>query len=92
MIPGLGRPLEKEMAIHSSILAWKSTWREENGGIQSMTSQRLGHDWATDTCSSFDFTVNFLDEHNYGSILQTREAVLTEGQWITQISKLEPES
>ena len=92
MIPGLGRPLEKELAIHSSILAWKSTWREENGGIQSMTSQRLGHDWATDTCSSFDFTVSFLDEHNYGSILQIREAVLTEGQWITQISKLEPES
>ena len=40
LIPGLGRPLEKEMATHSSILAWKSTWREETGGIQSVTSQR----------------------------------------------------
>ena len=69
MIPGLGRPLEKEMAIHSSILAWKSTWKEETGGIQSMTSQRLGYDWPTDTCTSFKFTVSFLDEHNYGSHL-----------------------
>ena len=32
-------PLEKEMAIHSSILAWKITWTEEPGGLQSMGSQ-----------------------------------------------------
>jgi len=36
-------PLEKEMAIHSSILAWRIPWREEPGGLQSMGSQR-GHD------------------------------------------------
>ena len=36
-------PLEKEMATHSSILAWKITWMEEPGGLQSMGSQRVGH-------------------------------------------------
>ena len=37
-------PLEKEMAIHSSVLAWKIPWTEESGGLQSMGSQRVGHD------------------------------------------------
>ena len=36
-------PLEKEMAIHSSTLAWRIPWTEEPGGIQSMGSQRVGH-------------------------------------------------
>ena len=37
-------PLEKEMATHSSILAWKIPWVEEPGGLQSMGSQRVEHD------------------------------------------------
>ena len=36
-------PLEKGMATHSSILAWKIPWPEEPGGLQSMGSQRVGH-------------------------------------------------
>ena len=42
----LGRedPLEMEMAIHSSILAWKIPWMEEPDRLQSMGSQRVGHD------------------------------------------------
>ena len=42
----LGRedPLEMEMATHSSILAWRIPWTEEHGGLQSMGSQRVGHD------------------------------------------------
>ena len=42
----LGRedPLEKEMAIHSSTLAWKIPWTEEPDRLQSMESQRVGHD------------------------------------------------
>ena len=36
-------PLEKEMATHSSILAWRIPWIEEPGGLQSMGSQRVGH-------------------------------------------------
>ena len=37
-------PLEKEMATHSSILAWRIPWMEEPGGLQSMGLQRVGHD------------------------------------------------
>ena len=37
-------PLEKEMAAHSSILAWNIPWTEEPGNLQSMGSQRIGHD------------------------------------------------
>ena len=37
-------PLEKGMATHSSILAWRIPWTEEPGGLQSMESQRVGHD------------------------------------------------
>ena len=37
-------PLEKEMATHSSILVWKIPWTEELRGLQSMESQRAGHD------------------------------------------------
>ena len=40
-------PLEKEMATHSSTLAWKIPWTEEPGRLQSMELQRVGHDWAT---------------------------------------------
>ena len=37
-------PLEKEMASHSSTLAWRIPWREEPGGLQAMGLQRVGHD------------------------------------------------
>ena len=37
-------PLEKRMAAHSSTLAWRIPWTEEPGGLQSMGSQRVGHD------------------------------------------------
>ena len=40
-------PLEKEMATHSTILAWRIPWTEEPGGLQSTGSQRVGHDWVT---------------------------------------------
>ena len=40
-------PLEKEMAAHSSTLAWRIPWREEPGRLQSMGWQRVGHDWET---------------------------------------------
>ena len=48
-IRSLGRedPLEKEMATHSSVCAWKIPWTEEPGRPQSMGSQRVGHDLAT---------------------------------------------
>ena len=37
-------PLEKEIATHSSTLAWRNPWMEEPGGLQSMGPQRVGHD------------------------------------------------
>ena len=45
-VRSLGRedPLEKEMALHSSTIAWKIPWTEEPGRLQSMGSQRVGHD------------------------------------------------
>jgi len=47
--------LEKAMAPHSSTLAWKIPWAEDPGGLQSMGSLRVGHDWAT-SLSLFTFT------------------------------------
>ena len=47
-------PLEKRMATHSSILAWRIPWTEEPGGLQSMGLQRVRHDWVTNT-----FTFHF---------------------------------
>ena len=41
-------PLEKERETHSSILAWEIPWTEEPGGLQSMGSQRVGHNLATE--------------------------------------------
>ena len=41
---GWEHPLEKKMAIHSSTIAWKIPWTEEPGRLQSMESQRVGHD------------------------------------------------
>ena len=53
---GWNDPLEKEMATHSSILAWKISWTEEPGGLLSMGLQRVRHHWATST-----YTFNILN-------------------------------
>ena len=45
--------LEKGMATHSSILAWRIPWTEEPGGLQSMGSQKVGHNWTTNTLAMF---------------------------------------
>ena len=44
LVPGWEDPLKEVMATHSSILAWRIPWTEEPGGLQSMGSQRVGHD------------------------------------------------
>ena len=48
-VRSLGREdaLEKGMATHSSILAWRVPWTEESGGLQSTGSHRVGHDWSS---------------------------------------------
>ena len=55
-------PLEKGMITHSSILDWRIPWTAEPGGLQSMGSQRVGHDWATfsiDIISNVHLKINF---------------------------------
>ena len=52
-IPGLGASLEKEMATHSSILAWRIPWTEKPGGLQSVGLQRVGHNRVTSLSSKF---------------------------------------
>ena len=55
-------PLEKEMATHSSILAWEIPWTEEPGGLQSMGLQRVEHDGAhTHTTSITIYLLIFRD-------------------------------
>ena len=49
LIPGLEDPLEEGMATHSSILAWRIPWIEEPGGLQPTGSQRIGHNWVTNS-------------------------------------------
>ena len=46
---GFWPKLEKEMATHSRIPAWRAPWTEEPGELQSTGSQRVGHDWVTNT-------------------------------------------
>ena len=47
--PGQEDPLTKGKATHWSILAWRIPWTEEPGGLRSMGSHRVGHDWTTNT-------------------------------------------
>ena len=47
-------PLEKGMATHSSVLAWRIPWTEEPGGLQSMGSQRVRHNWGTEHTHSWN--------------------------------------
>ena len=57
--PGREDPLEKEIANHSSILAWRIPWTEESGGLQSMGSQRVGHNWSKLAHVNMDRKPNF---------------------------------
>ena len=59
-IPGQEDPLEKGMATYSSVLAWRIPWTEEPGRLQFMGSQRVGHNWATDTFQFCTFQVYIL--------------------------------
>ena len=74
-------PLEKEMATHSSILAWRIPWTEEPGGLQSTGSQRVRYSWTTSTFTkvtwkllypkySAHFLLNSLSHHHTPYFLQ----------------------
>ena len=59
--------MEKEMATHPSILAWRIPRIEEPGGLQSTGSQRVGHDWATSLY--YHVMLKFIKKHLGGSII-----------------------
>ena len=59
--------LEKEMATHSSILAWKIPWTVEPGRLQSMGSQRVRHDWATSLSLSYIYVYIYIYIHIWNS-------------------------
>ena len=69
--------LEKEMATHSSTLVWKIAWMEEPGGLQSMGSLRVGHDWAT-SLSLFHFLALEKEMATHSSILACKIAWMEE--------------
>ena len=58
-------PLEEEMTTHSSILAWKTPWTEEPGGLQSMGSQRIEHDRLSMHMSMQAYTHTHTHTHTY---------------------------
>ena len=69
------------MAIHSSTLTWRIPWKEEPGRLQSMGSQRVGHDWVT----SLHFTFSFLSDIYPGMELLGHMVVLFLVFWETSI-------
>ena len=77
-------PLEKEMATHSSTLAWKISWTEEPGRLQSMGLQRVGHKWAT----SLRFFKQLMDV-NYYTILLVRDSKNQSGDIVRVIAQKE---
>ena len=85
-VPSLGSedPLEEEMATYSSIPAWRIPWTEEPGGLQSMGSQRIGHDSVTFT---FRTKSHLLLEHR---MLCLRTAALVERQRSFQAQFYQP--
>ena len=72
-------PLKKEMATHSSTLAWKIPWTEERGRLQSMGSQRVRHHWATSL--GLGLGVNLLIFWNL--LVTTAYLTLTNTEWNT---------
>ena len=72
-------PLGKGMATHSSILAWRIPWTEEPGRLQSMGSQRVKHDWATNTFTFFTSMV-----FCYSGLNRLKQAIcLTSDPWFS---------
>ena len=65
--------LEKEIATHSSNLAWKIPWMEKPGRLQSMGTQRVGHDWATSLYIKINYTRQAYDLEIDKDFLNTSE-------------------
>ena len=89
-VQSLGREdtLEKEMATHSSTLAWKMPWTEECGRLQSMGSQRVGHDWATSLSTEIEpLLLQLVTFSNPWGSSGWREALCAPGNLVGQVCR-----
>ena len=86
--------LEKEIATHSSSLAWKIPWTEEPGRLQSMSSERVGHYWATEHMHMYTYGWLMLfygrNQWKYSKaiILQLKKKLQDFAQWRKVSTKL----
>ena len=65
-------PVEEGMATHSSILAWRIPWTEGPGGLQSIGSQRVRHDWSSLACTRVTTVLWIFDSHCLPSFCECR--------------------
>ena len=70
--------LEEGMETHSSVLAWRIPWTEEPGGVQSMGSQRVGHDWV---CAHIEYLTQRGRSHTHVHDIRSESRVLSEA-WL----------
>ena len=84
-IPDQEDSLEKEMATHSSIFAWKIPWVEEPSGLQSTGLQRVGHDWATNIhTQGISHFITLMSDDQYGRNLgRNRPRPNPSAKWVT---------
>ena len=73
-------PLERRMATHSSVLAWRILYTEEPGGLQSLGSERVKHDWATSTST---FLLLFF-RISGGTLCSFEGHIYGDGKWQSQ--------
>ena len=80
-------PLEKKMATHSSTLAWKIPWMEKPGRLQSVGSQRVGHDWVTSLSLSLENSAlaTGLEKVSFRPNPKERKAMPKNAQTTTQL-------
>ena len=85
-VPSLGREdaLEKRMATHSSILVWRISWTEKPSGRQSTGSQRVRHDWATNTTNSY--CSHFTDEDTEASRVLSAHKVCLFARYLSYLT------
>ena len=74
-------PLEKEMVTHSSSIAWRIPWTKEPGGLQSMGSQRVGCNWATNTHADYLDRIHCSFNKNQHSFYADFKIFLTLCKW-----------
>ena len=81
-------PPEKRIATYSSILAWRIPWTEELGGLQSTGSQRVGHDWVTNTHTDTHTHTHTQCQvaENMCSLMFTNLKGKNENSWLSQHS------